>query len=401
LLSLSGRSALADLGSDLERVRESLSEAGRVESLRLRLLERGDIMPVVLPAWSLDDAAGACTSLVFLAPVPTQFVVHVHPWRSLPSMLASSAGAVEVTRCGESRVSLLGVAVEMRSPRAVVHTLVATSEETPAALSLTLPEREPGAVATAGDPGPAPTREPLDERLRRFEEASRNAGASAVEVAPLASPGSVRLALEPGCHRLLVSGNDGAPPYVLLLSQGDERAPERYASSENGDVTREICAARPQRLQLSLDTHGIDSERKSAVAHFPLPIGLPARLGPQLVERLLQALGGSAAPRALGTMVSATLGAQGRTPLPRTLLPQTCYLAAAVPVHGASQALSLGVRSGPTNAEASSSDTQPGARLGFCTGQSGHVELDVEARGLGLAWLFALFQLGPARPRAD
>jgi hypothetical protein len=125
---------------------------------------------------------------------------------------------------------------------------------------------------------------------------------------------------------------------------------------------------------------------------------LPGRFGPDIAERLLVALGKSAAPTRLGPLVLTMLGAQGRTPLPRSLLPQTCYQAAAVVVHGGAQALSLGVRAAASNAEVTSSDAALGAQLGFCTGRSGQVELDVEARGLGLSWLLFLFQAGPARP---
>jgi hypothetical protein len=84
--------------------------------------------------------------------------------------------------------------------------------------------------------------------------------------------------------------------------------------------------------------------------------------------------------------------------LPRALLPQTCYLAAAAVLHGTSQGVSLGVRAGAASSEATSADPALGPHLGFCTGRSGQVELDVEARGLGLSWLFFLFQMGPARP---
>ena len=54
----------------------------------------------------------------------------------------------------------------------------------------------------------------------------------------------------------------------------------------------------------------------------------------------------------------------------------------------------------PGNSESTSDADQPGPHLGFCTGQSAQVELDVEARGLGLAWALFLFQMGPARPEA-
>jgi hypothetical protein len=96
--------------------------------------------------------------------------------------------------------------------------------------------------------------------------------------------------------------------------------------------------------------------------------------------------------------VLASYGAQGRTPFPRALLPQTCYVAAVTVVHGAPQALSLGARAGALDTEATTPAGKLGTRLGFCTGPSGQAELEVEARGLGLAWLLTVFQLGVARP---
>lgn len=371
-------------------------KSGRVERLRLRLLERGEVVPIVLPPWALESTSAECTTLVVLAPVPTQLVLHLHPWPGSPSQIGSGAGALALTRCGRDRVSLLGVAIEMRSPRAVVHSLVATSPEPPLSLPSILPEREPGAAAAPGEPGPPPAREPLGARLRRFEEGARGAGATGVDVSLLSSPAYVRLVLAPGCHRLLASGVDGAPPFVLLLGAVDSDKPERLLPNEAGDVTHEICTAREQRFLVSIETAPIEAERQLAVAHFPAPRGLPERFGPELGERLLSALGGSQAPRELGPLVAVSLGAQGRTPLPRALLPRTCYLAAAIPVHGVVQALSIGARAGATSAEATSLEDAAGPHLGFCTSRSGQVELDVEARGAGLAWLFALFQLGPA-----
>ena len=353
--------------------------------------------PVVLPPWALDGTNGDCTTLVLISPVPTQFLLHVHPWPDLPSTLSSSAGALQLTRCGRARLSLLQILVEMRSPRAVVHTLVAIGAVAPPSLLSILPERDAGAAGPSGDPGPLPEREALPERLRRFEEAAKNSGASSVDRASIPGAGAARLSLEPGCHRLLVTGADATPASTLLLAENDDDKPERLELPANGGAFRELCSARARSLVVSLE-NAAGHEKSLIVAHFSLPTGLPGRFGPELFERLVQALGGSAAPRKLGPLVSASLGAQGRTPLPRALLPQTCYLAAVVLVHGAPQAISLGVRSGARNGEASSNENQVGTHLDFCTGRSGQVELDVEARGLGLAWLFTLFQMGPARP---
>jgi hypothetical protein len=399
-LGVSAPVARAELGTDLQRVQRAFAEQTRSQQLRFRLLERGEITPIVLPPWALDSTRGDCTTVVLLAPASTQFVLHVHPWQALQSTFASSAGALQLTRCGKERISLLQILVEMRSPRAVLYPLIAVGTSEPVPLVQTLPERETGPEAKLGDPGPLPEREPLDERLRRFEERAKNAGASATETALLPGQGYVRLALEPGCHRLLATGRDGAPPYTLLLAENDDGKAERLAASPRGDVQHELCTARARRLLVSLETSNVEGERRLSVAHFPLPSGLPGRFGPEVAELLVSALGKSLAPRKLGTLVSTTLGAQGRTPLPRKLLPQTCYLAATAVLHGTSQGVSLGVRAGAMNAEASSSDPALGPHVGFCTGQSGMVELEVEARGLGLSWLFFLFQMGPARPVA-
>jgi hypothetical protein len=356
------------------------------------------VTPIALPPWALDAARGECTTLVFLAPVPTQFLLHVHPWPGMSSAFASSAGALELTRCGRARASLLQVLVEMRSPRAVLHTLVAVGADAPSPLVESLPERDAGSAAPAGDPGPPLPRAPLAERLRRFELLAREAGALTVETRLLPSQGYVRLLLEPGCHRLLATSKaNGGEPYQLLLQTPEAREPERFAASDEGDVAHELCTVLPRPLLVSVEGKQADPDRQLAHGHFSLPRGLPGRFGSAAAERLLQALGGSTAPRQLGMLVSATLGAQGRTPLPRSLLAQTCYLAVAAPIHGQPSAVSLAVEAGTLRAQNSSAEGNPGPRIGFCTGKETEVALDVEARGLGVAWLFALFQLGPAQ----
>lgn len=387
------------MGGDLTRVRHALATQARFESLRLRLLERGEITPVALPPWALDSNRGNCSTLVLLAPVPTHFVLHLQPWPATTSTFFSSAGAAQVTRCGRERASLLHVLVEMRSPRAVLHTLVAVGDAAPPPLIETLPERDAGPSAPPGEPGPALQRQPLSERLRRFEVLARESGASSFETRLLPAEGYVRLALEPGCHRLLAV-SDVREPYQLLIQQPDQAKPERLDATDDGDVNHELCTVRPRSLLVSVDAHGAASDRQLALAHTPLPLGLPGRFGPQAAEQLLRALGGSAAPKKLGILVLSLLGAQGRTPLPRTLLPRTCYLAVVAAIHGETSALSLGVQAGAASSESTSGAGKPGPRVGFCTGKDAQVELDVEARGLGVAWLFGLFHVGPAAVEA-
>lgn len=376
----------------------ALASQSRAEALRPRLLERGDHAPIALPPWLFDDGQGECTTVVLLAPPPTQFLVHVHPWANLPSTYMSSAGAVQLTRCGRDRASLVRLVVEMRSPRAVLHVRVAVGHDPPPPLAETLPERDAGRAAPAGDPGPPPPRLPLATRLASFEARAKNAGAVNVATQLVPRLDFARVALEPGCHRWLVTGPEGAKPFVLLLTERVDAEPQTMQSDELPDVGYELCTARARNVFVRVIAPYDEQDRTLVAARFALPSDLPERFGPEIAEKLTEALGGADAPRRLGTLVFTTLGAQGRTPLPRQLLPSTCYVAAAVVAHGRAQRLSLGVRAPGLSRESVSDDPRTGPRLAFCTGARGEVDLDVEARGLGLAWLFVLFQAGPARP---
>jgi hypothetical protein len=401
LVFLPIRSARADLGDDLRAVRSAWAGQARVDASPIRLLERGEAIPVVMPAWALDPKVGNCTTLLLLAPAPTQFLVRVHPYRDLQSQFASRAGALQISRCGEERLSLLRIEVEMRSPRAALHTLVAVGSDDPPELAAVLPQREAGPSAPDGDPGPRAPREPVGPRLARLAQAAQNEGATEVRTLELAEGSRLSLELAPGCHRLFATTSQLGALRTLVMVGQDGEPSDRLLASELGDVATEICVVQRRQLSLAPETRGPAASTQLSVASFPLPQGLPARFGPGLNERLAQALGASRAAHKLGPLVVASFGAQGRTLLPRRLLPHTCYLAAVVVLHGVPQELSLGVRAGPHDFEAQALPSQPGAHLGFCTDWRGQAELDVEARGLGLSWLYLLFQMGPARPEGE
>ena len=356
-------------------------------------------MPIVVPPWALDPSRRGCTTLALLGPARTHFVLHVGPGRGMAGgVYPSNGGAVLATRCGADRFTLLNVLLEMRSPRAVVSALIGLTEEPPPPLAALLPERDSGPAAGLGDPGAEPPRELPAESLRRFERQAASDGASAVREEPLPAERAVVVQLEPGCHRLLTTTPDPGTPYALLIRERENERPERFQSSATGEVSHEVCAARRRPLTLSIEASGVSVERRAALAHFSLPEGLPTRFGSEVTERLATALGGSAAPKRLGLLVSVSMGAQGLTLLPRELLPATCYVAVAIVLHGDARALSLGARAEGWPREANSRPPTKGPRLGFCTGSSGQVDLEVEARGLGVAWLFALFRTGPAAP---
>ncbi|HEY6080138.1 MAG TPA: hypothetical protein VIW29_15095 [Polyangiaceae bacterium] len=395
-LGLGAAPARADLGDDLERVERALgaTEGQHVARLPPRLLERDQPSALALPPWALDPSRGECTTLVLLAPVPTQFVVRFHPWPGLPPALASSAGGLQVTRCGTQRIALLEVGIEMRSPRAVMHTLVAIGSARPAPLEQALPTRDTGPAAFISD-GPPAARLPLAERLRRFELAARRDGAFAQGTQQLRTGRTEPLTLGVGCHRLFASGAEPGA-YRLLLRDAAEREPTRLAPPESGELSQELCIVRERPFTVELEAPTEGAVVTLASARFALPSGLPGRFGPLVGERLSEALGATSAPSRLGVLVSSTIGAQGRTRLPRALPTGTCYLAAVTLLHGEASSMSIGVAAGAWSGQASSSSEVPGTRLSFCTDHSGQVDLDVEARGLGVAWLLLLFRAGPA-----
>lgn len=385
--------AHADLGDDLTRLERALRAQGKVERGKPRLLERGELLPLVLPGWALELGDSQCTTVYVLGPIQTHFVLHVGLAPGVSDPHPSSAGAVSLTRCGRERLALVNIVVEMRSPRVVLHSLIGTSSSAPPPLSALLPERDSGVAAAPGEPGTAPARAPVNARLRAFETRELAAGALSVESEPLVTGSPVRVGLEPGCYRLRVWSGDSSTRYVLLARSRESDEPERFFPSEGGDVDAELCTLRARPLLLALDAPLGPGERVLGIARYALPEGLPMRFGPDTAERLARALGATEAPRRLGSLVSASLGAQGLTPLPRALLPGSCYLAVATLIHGESQGLSLAVRGAGLTKEALGDASGSGPRLAFCTGASGKTLFEVEARGLGVAWLFALFQV--------
>jgi len=379
-------------------VDRALAAQTRSEPLAPRLLERGDTIPIVLSPWSLDAMRGNCTTLVLLAHPATQFVVNLHPWPGTPSALASSAGALELTRCGRERASLASVLVEMRSPRALLLGRLAVGQRAPEPLTQILPQRDPGPAAPPGDPGPMPPRETLQARMQHFEQTALGLGAASVEHLTLPAPSGAPLTLEPGCHRLLLGAEAPTEPAALVLDDAQSGERLRLEPEDGAEVRHEICTLRRRSLRAVLDPAPQRGARTLSVAHHALPVGLPERFGPVTAEQLLRALGGSRAPKRLGKLVLARIGAQGRTVVPQELVPKSCYLAAAVATHGSAQSLSIGARAGALSAESNQMGSRSGAPLAFCTAESGAAEIAVEARGSGLSWLLLLFRLGPAQP---
>src|SRR5688500_2681296 len=75
LLLLATSVARADLNADAERLTLGWSAFGRVKRLAPRLLERGEVVPLLLPAEASDPTTRSCVTVALLAPASIHYLV--------------------------------------------------------------------------------------------------------------------------------------------------------------------------------------------------------------------------------------------------------------------------------------------------------------------------------------
>jgi hypothetical protein len=396
----------ADLDQDVSRLSSGWQPHGRVTRLEPRLAERGSPSLVFAPPGAPGRARSKCLSYAIVGPSSTHFVVRTLGERRGPgpageTVLVSLAGMVELTRCGADRAGVSALLIEMRSPRAVLETLVVESDAAPPRATRLLPQRDPGPIdplslqETRLAPPPMATRLALSEsRLRR--DGGRELTSELVPARADGS-GSVVRALSPGCHRfeLLAEGAPAGPSTDLELSPSLE-GPARIVSIERGDGSQlavGICAGAEARARLDFAGAPAGSALTVSHARWPLPDGLPeawgavARAGMAAVLLRHQARVGA-------FPVEQGLGIQGPTLLPVPVEPGACYVAVVTAIGGRTAGLSLAASAAGVSAQNRSGPDGDGTLISFCARAGTRALLEVDSRGHGLVWLFALFQTG-------
>jgi len=96
-------------------------------------------------------------------------------------------------------------------------------------------------------------------------------------------------------------------------------------------------------------------------------------------------------------LVDEALGVQGTTAMPVAVEPGACYLAVVIELRGTAQSLALAARAGGREAQSRTPLDAPGTALSFCAGSTSRALIEVEARGLSLVWMSALWQTGRIR----
>jgi hypothetical protein len=371
-------------------------------------LERGGIRPITLPA-SLLEPSGGCTSVAVLGTPSTNFLLRLPSLPSTGDTLsltpeASVAGAAQVTRCGPAKLTLAGLAVEMRSPRGVLEVVVSASAEPPALLYRVLPERDPGPLAPFVSSGPPPSSAPLTARARRIEDRVRREHALELTRSSLQSDasgaGETLLRLAPGCHRLDVLGVPAPASSIrpvdidAELSAVDRSSEPISDMSENADASLSSCVgeAAPMRLRFA----GSLPNTPVALLHarWDLPANVPNGWGPIARARMTAALGIQHVHTLRSAPVYTSLGVTGVTALPFQVEPGSCYIVGVAALRGT--ALGLGVTASFANdyAQNHGGSTGGGTHVAFCAPVDEPALLEVEARGIGLVWLLAAWQTG-------
>jgi len=370
------------------------------------LLERGDRFPLSVPAELLDPKDSSCTTVSVLGVVGAHFVLRfAQPDPSAPSTAfpeTSAAGASEVTRCGTGKPLLAGAYLEMRSPRGVLETLVASGSAPPPPLNAVLKGRDPGSELPLGDPGPRPGLAPLTERLLRLSKRAQREGAKAFEQltteADDEGAGTESLTLARGCHQLSLLSETTAPGAAVAdvdaeLLDGEDGTRLSVDRADDADAALSACFGVPTRVELRFIGAAPHSPLRLTQAHWDLPQGLPSAWGAEAHARLAR-IAHEAHFELQNAPVYSSLGVQGATQLPLEVEPGACYSVLLVPLRGEVRNLSLSVRAHALGEVPHGASDGDGTAVSFCAQGARLATLDVDTQGSSLAWLLAVWSTG-------
>jgi hypothetical protein len=404
-------SARADLGTDMERIALAWSAFGKVHRLKPRLLERGEALPLLFPAELVGSDSNGCLTVAVLGTTSMQFIVDPGAEPGARSALdmpeGSLAGALELTRCGARKAELSDVVVEMRSPRGVLEALAVASQRPPPALTAILPHRDPGPMAPPGGSGPRPTVAPLAVRVQAVERRAAQSGALELTnedfTASALGTGVELVPLGTGCHKFeLLAGERSqsdrrSVDLDLEISSVDGSRLLATDKSESNDARVLVCVGDPTPVSMRFSGAPPGSRVTLLRARWDLAAGLPTRWPSEARAPMSAVLREQSLGLAGAKLVDEALGVQGSTAMPVDVEPGACYLAVVIELRGVAQALALAAASGPHEAQSRAPLDAPGTALSFCAGASPRALIEVEARGLSLVWMTALWQTSRIR----
>jgi len=371
---------------------------------RTRFLFEDETTAVTLPT----SPPAQCTTVVFLGARGLGFHVRVAEGHDdgAGKKIPSEAGAVSLQWCGEEPPRRVLLASD--SGRGAVETLVARSAGPLPPLRVVLPERTSG----AGNPGPEPgTLEALSSAQSRAEIAEGRArldgafiDARATWQAGADGAGAGHETLEPGCHRLRLLVTDPRSPRASgrrarldLDAEMRDEADDRLLARDRSDAPDAelgVCVGEPTRVEVVFVGSPPGAPVLVVRSSWSLPHYLPSLWGPETDARMARVLLARHVrwlPRPPFVLVQ---GGSGGTPVPFSIEPGGCYLAAVSLVQGSARAVALRVHVGGEDVFDDRGIDEIGAAVAFCAGEHDRALAHVEVHGAPpVGWGLAVYRI--------
>jgi hypothetical protein len=402
-LLLSPSIARADLADDVQKLVKAWKKRGRVEQLPLRMLERGQTRPLLLPPDLTDPASETCVSVAVLGSSQTSFLLRFLPgktstmhWPEGEYPEQSIAGAAQLVRCGARKLMLERLVVEMRSPRAIVEFVVVEAKRPLPPLTETLTQRNPGPGAPLGFSGPRPGSAPLDARVRSVESRARRQGARQQTRRAYRigrdGVGAADVTVDSGCHRVDVLGPGvDLDADISWVSPLEVLAVDR---TESSDAKLSFCSGEKKTARLRVSGGVPNGIVMVLWSRWDLPEGVPESWPPELRSRMANAIRQRHARELRSKPVYSSLGVSGVTLLPVELDPNSCYLGAVAAIRGEPSGIAISADLGEREAQNRSGPFDAETAVAFCSEGKTRSTITVEANTSGVAWVFGLWRVG-------
>lgn len=396
-------SAGAELADDVAALGRAWQASGSVRVLPARVMQRGDRRPVLLLPQEIDGRNNGCVSVAVLGAPSATFIARLTATDGLDpaeQVRQSVAGTVELDFCGERRSLLAGLEIELRSPRAILQTVVARGPMPARALRRVLRRRDPGYRAGPGSAGRLPPSAPLAVRTGAIDRQDRREGAEELTRrllhADAAGAGDFLLGLVQGCHRLDFFSAEAAhstdvDAQISLPDSGDVLSSDR---SDSADATTSFCLGSSTTVRVRYAGAVPQSGVLMLHARWALPRGLPGYWSPEARARMAQALREHRVKVPQSSPVYASMGVSGVTALPIETEPGACYQVVAAVVQGSAASIAVAATVDSRSSQNRSGDDAAGTAAAFCAGAADHALVEVEAQGPGVAWLLGVWQTG-------
>ncbi len=210
--------------------------------------------------------------------------------------------------------------------------------------------------------------------------------------------GEKDLVLDEGCHRIDLLGptlaTSARPPDIdAMIVDRATSAPLASDRTESADATLELCVGHRAAVQLHF-AGAPAREQRSRCCTRARRCRLDCRStgGRRLADTWRRLCAPTACARSAALRSTTHWVSCGVTALPVRVEPGACYVAAVAALRGDEQGLALAASAG-TEDHQNQTDAS-GTALAFCARASTTALIEIDARGHGLVWLFALWQTG-------